>query len=167
MKGDSRNPNDLKINILKGINYALMNFKPNCYLIMIRDSMKSKYNEIKEFCLQKNILSQVALEGNLRKTSAKSIITNILVQMGAKLGNVPWRTYFPTNIENNAMLLSFDTSKAGGKRKVAGVATMNSSFTSFTSESDDCEDIANKFQKMAKITLSLVNKFFKSNKMLP
>ncbi len=65
------------------------------------------------------------------------------------------------------MLLSFDTSKAGKKRKVAGVATMNSSFTVFASECEDCQDIANKFQKMAKITLSLANRYVKLNKNLP
>lgn len=65
------------------------------------------------------------------------------------------------------MMLSFDSSKAGGKRKIAGVATMNNSFTAFSSECDDCDDIANKFQKMAKITLGLLTKFLKMNHYLP
>lgn len=65
------------------------------------------------------------------------------------------------------MLLSFDVSKAGGDRKIVGVCTTNSSLTTYASESDDLEDVANKFQKMVKIGISLVTKYTKVNGKVP
>lgn len=98
VRTEEKNANDLKLHILKSIDYAQSKFNPNCYLIVLRDSMKTKYNEIKDICLQKKLITQVVVEGSLKKNSSKSILTNVLLQLAAKLGNVLWKTTFPKKI---------------------------------------------------------------------
>jgi hypothetical protein len=61
VKGDPRTPNELKHSTIKGISYAESKFSSHCYLIVLRDCLKPVYNEIKEYCLKKNLLSQIVL----------------------------------------------------------------------------------------------------------
>lgn len=63
--------------------------------------------------------------------------------------------------------MSFDVSKAGGARKLIGIATSNDTLTKFISESMDLDESLDKFQKMVKILINLVNKYTKRNGKVP
>lgn len=96
--------------------------------------MKNHYKDIKKFCLEdKSIVSQVVVESTLRKKNARSVHTKILLQAAAKIGNTLWAPSIPMELKGKTMLVSFDFSKAGGAKKLIGIATVNETMTKFTS----------------------------------
>lgn len=98
--------------------------------------MKGHYKSIKKYCLDSlKVVSQVVVEGTLKKKNARSIHTKILLQTAVKAGNTLWAPRISPHIQGKTMLVSFDISKAGKVRKLTGVATVNDTLTRYTSES--------------------------------
>lgn len=158
---------ELKNNIFAAVTDAL-NEDCNIFLIVIRTDMKNHYGDIKRFCLEeKGIISQVVVESTLKKKNARSIHTKILLQAAAKAGNTLWAPSIPADLKGKTMLVSFDFSKAGGEKKLVGIATVNETMTKFTSESMDLSEAADKFQKMVRMMINFVTKYSKRNGKVP
>lgn len=52
--------------------------------------MKNDYKKIKNFTIQLDLVTQVVLDGTLRKKGLQSIATKVLLQIIAKRGNTLW-----------------------------------------------------------------------------
>ena len=79
------------------------------------------------------MVCQIATEGTLRKKNFKSIATKILLQMIAKRGNTLWVPQSAMKLDK-VMLAAFDNAKMNNKNVLAGVATINSTYSSICSK---------------------------------
>lgn len=64
----------------------------NMLMLVLPDKLKALYHEIKTMTLVpgREILTQIVLEGTLRKTKGQAVFTKLLLQMVAKRGNILW-----------------------------------------------------------------------------
>lgn len=91
--------------------------------------MKSRYHIVKKYAAKEERMnSQILLESSIKNRNFKSIITKVLLQMLAKIGNALWRPRFPKEFED-CLMIGFDTHKAGNKNVLCGISTMNKKFS--------------------------------------
>jgi hypothetical protein len=98
--------------------------------------MKAQYKQVKMAAIKnKEIITQVVIDGTLRKKNIQSISTKVLLQIIAKRGNTLWVPKLTFTVEN-IMLCAFDHAKLGGNNLVLSMcATLNSTFSSIFSTS--------------------------------
>lgn len=116
--------------------------------------------------LKNKIVCQITTEPTLRKNGFRSIATKILLQLIAKRGNTLWVPESTLKL-SRTMLCAFDSANNKGKNELAGVATINSTFSSICSKMDVYTDINSKMICMLGIMLKLVDAYFKRNKEAP
>lgn len=139
----------------------------NICLILIPNALKSQYKKIKEKCLLHNkMVCQIATEGTLKKKNFKSIATKILLQMIAKRGNTLWVPESAMKLDK-VMLAAFDNAKMNGKNVLAGVATVNSTYSSISSKIEEYKDTNDKMHCMMTVLVKLVDSYVHRNKEPP
>ena len=91
-------------------------------LLIIPNSMKSRYKEIKGQALKYSLNTQLMVSSNLKNYNLRIIATKILLQMLVKVGNTLWVPQIPEALSEKIMLIGLDTS---GRRKkvITGVGT--------------------------------------------
>lgn len=94
---------------------------------IIPPQMKSHYKIIKRLSLKKENpkATQITLTNSLSKKGFASVLTKILIQISAKLGNVPWSPKLPSNIPPHTILIGIDTCKQGKNKLVAYCSTLD------------------------------------------
>lgn len=65
------------------------------------------------------------------------------------------------------MLVAFDTAKMNGKNVMAGVAAINSTFSTMCSRIEEYTDVNNKLHTKMIVLLKLVDAYIKRNNKLP
>ncbi len=90
-------------------------------LVVLPNSMKTQYKKIKQHCLRdRSILSQVMLASTLKHKNVQSILTKVLLQINAKLGNVLWAARLPRQV-SKTMLMGISVNKDGANPSQAAV----------------------------------------------
>ena len=105
-------------------------------------------------------------EGTLRKQNLRSIATKILLQIIAKRGNTLWVPKCPEGVKG-AMMVAFETAKAGKSTTLGMCATINSTFSSIFSRCESYTDCDKKFSTMLNLTLKAVEAYAHRNKEVP
>jgi hypothetical protein len=116
------------------------------------------------------VATQFLLEGTMKKKGNMSIFTKVLLQMIAKRGNILWAPELKLSADDIAltMLIGIDNVKLSGNRHVvAACATINSTFTLFTSETATYEGNMDLYKAMATISTTCIDSFCKRNKNYP
>lgn len=139
----------------------------NICLIVLPNPLKTQYKRLKTTALLKyRIVCQMTTENTLRKNNLRSIATKILLQIIAKRGNTLWVPKIPSGV-SEAMMLAFETVKAGKLTTLGMCATLNKTFSSIYSKTETFESIERKFSTMTKLTLSAVEAYAHRNKQPP
>ena len=110
------------------------------------------------------MLSQFVVENTLKKKGAQSIHTKILLQMIAKRSNILWAPTFKGEIDEKLVgvcLMGIDSSSSGGKTIMSGCATLNSTFSLFSSATVTVKDSANKYLDMLAVATKCHEGYFK------
>ena len=129
--------------------------------------MKTQYKRMKNTALLKHrIICQMTTENTLRKNNLRSIATKILLQIIAKRGNTLWVPKAPKGV-NEAMILAFETVKAGKKTTLGMCATLNATFSSIFSRTETYESMDRKFTSMLNLTMNAVDAYAHRNKQPP
>ena len=120
-------------------------------LVIIPASLKSSYPKLKQYTLNDNngILTQFALESTLRKKTAQSIHTKILLQMIAKRGNIIWVPSYRDEMNDKldkTMLIGVDSNSKGDVHLMGAVGTTNSTFSLHSSFTTPYDPAGNKFK---------------------
>ena len=110
----------------------------NLVFLVLPASLKAQYPKIKRWALKSSshIITQVALESTLGKKGFSSIATKLLIQIAAKVGNIPWAPELPKNSFDRVMIVGVDSAsdkQLKDKTVVGFCATLNSKFTKFYS----------------------------------
>ena len=129
--------------------------------------MKTQYKRMKNTALLKHrIICQMTTENTLRKNNLRSIATKILLQIIAKRGNTLWVPKCPKGV-SEAMIMAFETVKAGKKTTLGMCATLNATFSSIFSRTEIFESLDRKFTSMLNLTMSAVDAYAHRNKQPP
>ena len=77
------------------------------FWFIIPPNFKSYYKNLKQMTLKAGVdkNSQIAVTSTLQKKGVNSIITKILLQMAAKVGNKLWVPKIPSRVFNCGVLL--------------------------------------------------------------
>lgn len=86
---------------------ASANGTANVFWFIIPPNFKTQYKSIKRLCLKTGIekVSQVCVTSTLQKKGMASILTKILLQMAAKVGNKLWVPKVSQKLQNSGVLL--------------------------------------------------------------
>jgi aubergine-like protein len=147
-------------------------YKPDVYnlvIIYLDDYLESLgfYANLKKFTLEaKGINTQFILTKSVYNKNAMSIVSNILLQVNAKIGGNSYTISFNSEItKKNLMIVGVDSSQVQGEHTVAMCATINNDFTEYTSKKDKYEDSFN--FPIASFIAEALTEYFKLNKRLP
>lgn len=105
-------------------------------------------------------------EVTMRKNNLRSIATKILLQIIAKRGNTLWVPKIPAEV-SGAMMIAFESVKAGRTTTLGMCATLNASFTSIFSKCETYDFVDKKFTTMLNMTFSAVEAYAHRNKNPP
>jgi len=108
--------------------------KAQMIVVILRNQDKTLYDHIKkECCIEMGVPSQCLLQKHFRNPKGLlSVITKIAIQMGTKVGGVPWTIPFPPR--DQFLICGMDTYHDSAKKGlscVATVATLNNNFTKY------------------------------------
>lgn len=118
--------------------------------------------------LDNKLVCQVACEATLRRKNAQSIATKILLQIIAKRGNTLWVPKGGKSKLEDIMLVGIDNgSIQGGKNILAACGTVNSTFTSIYTKTEQYKGLEDKFSATCKAVLDIVNYYVERNKVPP
>lgn len=94
-------------NIESAITKECENGSANMFWFIIPPSFKTYYKNLKQFTLKAGVgrNSQFAVTSTLQKKGMASILTKILLQMAAKVGNKLWVPKVPSRLYNCGVLL--------------------------------------------------------------
>jgi hypothetical protein len=94
-------------NIETSIAKECENGSANMFWFIIPPNFKSYYKNLKQMTLKAGVdkNSQIAVTSTLQKKGVNSIITKILLQMAAKVGNKLWVPKIPSRVFNCGVLL--------------------------------------------------------------
>ena len=109
-------------------------------MVVLPNQMKASYKHLKKASLlcDTPILTQMVLEATLKKKGLDSILTKILLQVTAKVGNTLWMSSNNIHISSKVMIVGVhQTGKVGNKGRVvtAFSATVSDSFQDYCSKS--------------------------------
>jgi hypothetical protein len=139
----------------------------NICLIILPNQLKTQYKKLKTAALLKHkIICQMTTEATLRKQNLRSIATKILLQIIAKRGNTLWVPKSPEGVKG-AMMVAFETAKAGKMTTLGMCATLNSTFSSIFSRCESYCDNDKKFSTMLNLALKAVEAYAHRNKEPP
>ena len=139
----------------------------NILFIVIPPNMKTQYKRLKDFSLHTlGVVSQVAVESTLNKKNNQSIITKLLLQINAKVGNILWSPSAQINT-SGMMIVGIDNSCAGRKNIVSLCGTYDDTFTSVYSSSGVYEKPEDKFLVMKQLILEAIGHYVKVNQKGP
>lgn len=102
-------------------------------MVVLPNQMKPFYKQLKIASLISDspILTQMVLEATLKKKGLDSILTKVLLQLAAKVGNNLWSSSMHYKLDTKVMLIGVhQTGKLGNKSRVvtAFSATTSDSF---------------------------------------
>jgi hypothetical protein len=139
----------------------------NICCIIIPNNMKEKYKQIKMSAIcKRELITQIFTDAKLRNKNIQSIATKVLLQIIAKRGNTLW---VPTSSQriDGAMLVAYDTAKAGSTTVMGLCATINSTFSSVFSATATYESNQNRYIKMVELAMSSLEAYSNRNSKLP
>lgn len=122
-------------------------------ICIVPGSKKSSpiYHELKHFLQTEcKVVSQIVLKGTMRKGNLRSIVKDIIVQISAKIGDIPWKVSKLPFSKDVSMFIGIDVCHRVGRSKhsVLGfVASINKTATRYFSEAifqGDREEISGK-----------------------
>ena len=99
---------------LKNIEHVIMKEKdsnnkspPNMFWFILPNNFKAQYSNIKKIVLRTGIekCSQACLISTLQKKGVASVLTKILLQMAAKVGNKLWVPRIPVKLSNSGVMV--------------------------------------------------------------
>ena len=121
------------------VNRESGNGNSNIFWFIIPSSFKTQYKNIKRLCLKAGVekFSQVSVTNTLQKKGMASILTKILLQMAAKVGNRLWVPKVSQKLQNSGVLLIgtelTKDSENKGTNIISFCSNINKDFSSFYS----------------------------------
>lgn len=147
--------------------------KSNCYWVVLSPSFKNEYKTLKSFLLGAKVskISQISLTSTLNKKGFNSILTKILLQMAAKVGNKLWVPKVSDEVEQTGILMigidTYKHSERRGKSVLAFCSTTDPSLSEFYSNYylvDSSDAIA---AQLRRIVIESINQYILVNKQPP
>ncbi len=105
-------------------------------------------------------------EATLRKKNLQSIATKILLQIIAKRGNTLWVPKAPSGL-TTTMMIAFEGAQGPKKTTLGMCATINSTFSSIFSRTEQYQNVSEKFNLMASLSLKAIDAYSHRNKEVP
>ena len=118
---------DIKEQIFKYINTD----HDSIVLLILPNPLKTSYRQIKKWSLNNNnpLLTQVVLEATLKKKGLDSILTKVLLQVSAKVGNTLWVAQASQKPQRKIMFIGVhQTAKSGNKIVTGFSSTISDTF---------------------------------------